>query len=84
MKSYNPHFRALVGGELFDKINCTAVTMDFNIYSVKFKRNMKITPVDRPMQPGQGNVHWIPINLSTFLMSVTCFTAILKATFVIV
>ena len=37
--------------------------MDFNIYSVKFKRNRKIThqTVDRPMQPGQDNVHWISI-----------------------
>ena len=33
MKSYNPNFRALVGGELFDKINCTAATVDFNIYT---------------------------------------------------
>ena len=58
MKSYNPNFRALVGGELFDKINYTSATMDFYIYSVKFKRNRKIThqTVDRPMQPGQDNV----------------------------
>ena len=31
MKSHNPHFRALVGGELFDKINCTVATILWNL-----------------------------------------------------
>ena len=60
--------------------------MDFNIYSVKFKINMKSThqTLDRPMQPGKDNVLWIPIEIVYIFNGSHFLTAILKATFVIV
>ena len=47
---------------------------------------MKIThqTVDRPMQPGQDRVHWIPFEIVYIFDVSHLLIAILKATFVIV